>query len=166
MNIHFLICFITDLHKKVHFKISYQWSGSVFSFQDYIIKGPEHWGSTCVLQLFFPPLFRDVDYTPAEPAVSQTHVYSFLCAVEGGIQSAFQNRLVALFCLTVLSSCHTWKWNQRRRSLQSSKEPIHLHIPIRASLAQGLSHCWTSNVILTSAFKGKLLLFTVADSSF
>lgn len=46
----------------------------------------------------FPSFFfRDVDYTHVKPAASQTYVDSFLCAVEGGMQSAFQSRLVSLF---------------------------------------------------------------------
>lgn len=59
-----------------------------------------------IIQLLFSSIFRDVDQTYAARAESLIHVCSFLCAVENGIQSAFQTRLAAslLFnCLFQLS---------------------------------------------------------------
>lgn len=97
MNIHLLICFIMHLHKKVHLKISSQLSGSVFSFQEYIYRirniGDPHVYFSCS----FSSLSEMLITLMLNLLCHKTHVYSFLCAIEGGIQSAFRNRLVALF---------------------------------------------------------------------
>lgn len=166
MNIHLLICFIIHLHKKVHFKISYQLSGSVFSFQEYIYRirniGDPHVYFSCS----FPSL-SEMLITLMLNLLCHKHMsIAFFVPLKVEFNQHFRIDWSLCSCLIVLSSCHTWEWNRRKRSLQSSKETIDLNIPIRASLIHHLSHYWTSNGILTSTFKGKLLLFIVAYSSF
>lgn len=166
MNIHLLICFITHLHQKVHFKISYQLSGSVFSFQEYIcgvrnIEDPH---------VYFDgsfPSFSEMLITLMLNLLCHRHMsIAFFVQLKVECNQHFRVDWSLCSCLIVLSSCHTWKWDWRKRSLQSSKETIELNIPIHASLVHRLSQYWTSNGILTCAFKGKLLLFIVAYSSF
>lgn len=166
MNIHLLICFIMHLHKKIHFKISYLLSRSVFSFQEYICRVWNIEDSHVYFDGSFPS-FSEMLITLMLNLLCHRHM-SIACFVQLKMECNQHFRVDWSFCscLIALSSCHTWKWDCRKRSLQSSKETIKLNIPIHASLIHCLSHYWTSNDILTSAFKGKLLLFIVAYSSF
>ena len=137
----------------------------------------ENWGSTHTVQLFFPSVFRDADETQAKPALSHTHARSFLGAAEDDMQSACESRLIddmQSACESRLMALMLFNYPlQLSHLLMESKKDItsefkasKLNIPISTSLLHHLSHYWTSNDILTSAFKSKLLLFTVAYSSF
>ena len=81
------------------------------------------------------------------------------------IQSAFQGRSIALILFNYpLQLSHLRM--ESKKEITSEFKAIKLNISISTSLLHHLSHYWTSNDILTSAFKSKLLLFTVAYSSF
>lgn len=98
MNIHLFICFITNLHMKVNFKISYE-----LSVMNLVLSSVQLWD--LIWKLEDPSINSPIVYflhsqrcwlNYAKPVLSCTHVCSFLCATEDGIQSAFQNRLIAL----------------------------------------------------------------------
>ena len=67
------------------------------------------------------------------------HVCSFLCAVEDGIQLAFQNRLIALLLFNCPFQLSHSKM-ESEKEITSEFKAIELSIPIHTSLLHHLSH--------------------------